>query len=786
LADEQLADEDRASLTIELIRCHAAHAVQTAPAERAPLWQSARQVAADFQREHAANPRLVLVRVQDALTVLAQAELSRQEAEILADGDESLEAARTVLREASRLLEQLDEELTREIPLRHRRPDKPGELTADELLALQRHVRFHQARSLRNRALCYPPGGADRVAMLTQAVDVLKQTLDQIPPEDPFAARILVDLATCHRLNADYDEAERVLRNVRQAAGEPEVQLAARAEAVRVALARVRPQEALNLLTPGRELDGRTSAELDLAQLETDIALWKAASAVKDEQQAATWRQRAVEMVRLIEELHGPFWGRRADLLLVNSIGGSRGLADVEILTRTADNLVRKQQWDEAVSAYEKAAEAAKSAGHDEQTFALRYKAGLVEHTRQNHAAACQRLRAAGRDLSAQPKAPDAHLLAAWNAAQRAQAEPSALAEYTDVLTEHLQLWPQARTAETARMWLGRLRESQRDWPAAAAAYQGVSRGSEQYREALQAAARCWAKRLADLKARGESWEEPARSAAEYFEGQIVRLLKDASQSWTAEDRFCAEQAAGICLEYLAAGHSRAEPVLQAALRGTPPPDAAWQTKARSLLVIALAGQTGKRPQAERMLLELGFDSSKELVDILDALSGMAASANPQAKRELASLQLTVVDKLTLPTAQLDESTRRKLDRVRAEALVLAGRREEAVAAYNKLAKESPDDGEIQEGYAELLLGADDRASWQQALDQWRRVAARTRTGTDRWYQARYSIAVALIKLGQKEEAADRIRYLQATSPDLEKTTWKDKFLDLLKRCEVP
>jgi hypothetical protein len=388
-----------------------------------------------------------------------------------------------------------------------------------------------------------------------------------------------------------------------------------------------------------------------------------------------------------------------------------------------------------------------------------------------------------GRDLSNQPQAPEAHLLAAWNAAQGSQADPSALAEYADVLAEHIQLWPQAKTADTARIWLGRLRESQGDGAGAVAAYQGVSRGAAPYADALQGAARCWSQRLSELRSRGAAWQDAAQSAAGFFEVQIDHLRKDPSQPWTTEDRFCAEQTARLCLAYVPAGHARAEAALQAALQGQPPPDAAWQTRARSLLVIALAGQSGKRAGAERMLLELGFDSSKELLEILDALSGLAASASPQAKQDLARLQLTVLDKMALHTPQFDEPTRRKLDRARAAALGLAGRREEGIAAYAKLAKANPDDGQIQEEYAELLLAADDPAVWQQALDQWRRVATRSRPGSERWFRAKYAIAEALVKLGDKDEAANRIRYLQATTPDLEKTAWKHKFLELLQRC---
>jgi 16S rRNA U1498 N3-methylase RsmE len=70
------------------------------------------------------------------------------------------------------------------------------------------------------------------------------------------------------------------------------------------------------------------------------------------------------------------------------------------------------------------------------------------------------------------------------------------------------------------------------------------------------------------------------------------------------------------------------------------------------------------------------------------------------------------------------------------------------------------------------------------ALDHWRRIAARARPQSERWYQAKFATALALSKLGQKREAADRIQYLQATTPALASTPWAQRFADLLRKCQ--
>jgi len=788
LADAQLAAETQAELVIQLLQCYAAQAAHAVPAEREPLWQQARRAAADFQRDHAANPRRILVRVQDGLTVVTQGELLRLEAELLPDPGASREAARGVLREASRILEQLDDELTREIPQRHRQPPRGEELTADELTALQHHVRWQRSRAQRGLALCYASDSDDRIAMLTQAVRTLGQGLTQLAAGDPLADRFRIDRAGCYRLLGDFAAAEQALPQVQPSPDQVDTALEARAEAVRLELARGRPQQALQLLGQGRQLAGRVSAELDFAHLETYLALWRDAHARNDAEQAELWQAQAVAMVKLVEQVHGPGWGRRSELLLVHSISGGRGAAGLDVLIRTGDHLYRKGQADEAILAYEKAAQAAAASGQAEQTFQLRYKAALVDQNRKRYASAAERLRSLARDLQAQPKAAEAHLLAAWNAAQAARQDQAALNTYGEILSEHLTLWTAGKTSDTARLWLGRLRERQHQWAAAAEAYHGIGRESEHLAESLPAAVRCWEKHLderrADADTNQEALESAAHAIADSLAGRLERLVADAAQLWTSHDRLAAESAARILVRYSRRGAVQAESLLRTALNGNPPPDAAWRAAAEALLVLALAAQEGQSAQAERTLRQLGSLSPESLADLVASLSTMAESATPSGRREIAAIRLAAVEMLGARQAQLDASVRAKLERWRAESLAAVGRRDEAAAAYGILAARYPDDAPLQATYAELLLDGDDPSAWKMALDRWRRIASRARPQSELWYQAKFATVVALSKLGQKREAADRIQYLQATTPALASTPWADKFADLLRECQ--
>jgi hypothetical protein len=81
------------------------------------------------------------------------------------------------------------------------------------------------------------------------------------------------------------------------------------------------------------------------------------------------------------------------------------------------------------------------------------------------------------------------------------------------------------------------------------------------------------------------------------------------------------------------------------------------------------------------------------------------------------------------------------------------------------------------------LLTTADKAPLQLALDQWRRIAARTKARTPRWFKAKYSVALAQYKLGDKKSARQLLDYTLQTPPGLDGTGWQGKFEELLKLC---
>lgn len=780
LADEQLPEVERANLTMELIRTYASHAVNSAPDQRPAFWKQAHDTADEFATRQRANPRLVLVQAQDALTFLAEGELLRQEFEA-GDRPEALrQAALVQIRNAANRLEQLDEQLTKDIPLRRRGTVDNGLLSAEELASLQNNLRFQLARAYRNRALCHDPDTADRVDALTRAMEKHDELLRQLSPDDPLRWQVRIDNITCRRLLGDLENALRLLTALQAEQLPPDVQLAGRAESVRLELASGRPEVALRILGQGRKAAGRISAELDFAHIEAYDAMARAA---KDDAEAAKWQKNAADMARIVEETHGPYWGRRANLLLVHSAAAG-GAKDMDVLVRVADNAYLQGQFDEAVQTYDSAAQMAAGAGRADAAFSLAYKAGLVEHQRQHHAEAARRLRELSLKMKSHSDAPAAHLLAAWNVAQLAGSEPAELSRYVELLEEQAATWPEHATADTARMWLGRIREQQQSWREAIDIYLDVSPTSDQFAGAVHAAARCAEQYLAAQQDSGSAVEEQASLLAQRFEDLVFDAQRQPPAQWSVVARDAALTAARIRLQYTASGHATAAALLQAALDGSPAAPAEWQTTARALLVVALAGQIGRRAEAGQIVAKLADGDPAELLEMLGGLATIGRTAPAPVQVEVAALQLQATDLLWQKREQLAPDDQINVQRLRAEALALTGKRAEAQEAFERLATQHPRNGVVQEAYALFLSAGTDRQSQQQALDRWRIVAGGSRPQSERWFRAKYQVALAQFQLGDKESAARLLKYLQETPPGWRDSALRGDFEQLLKRCE--
>lgn len=783
LLEGELTAVERGSWTIELIRCHAQDARDAAPGDRPARWRQAREVAATFAREHRDSPRLILVRIQDAMTCLAEGELIHQEAE-LGRGEPGV--ARERIRESIRLLEQLDKELAQEIARRAGRPARADQLGGNELVALAYHVSFHAARAFRLQAQLYAERSADRAASLSQALRRLEKPIREVAPDTPLFAELRFEEITCLTLQGDYRQARERLGTIDGATPPPppETRLRVRAELLRVALLQGDLPQARQLLAAGREMDGQISPDLDLAILETQIRHWTAAA---DKTEAARWRDQALATASFIEDTHGGPWGQRANLLLLRHADGPTGEASVELLARAADRLYLNGQHDEAIAAYERAAGAAEAAADLDVALELGYRAALVEQARQRPEAAATRMRQLATRWPRTQRAPSVHGQAVGIAVETARADPDKLSWYEELLREHLATWPSEPSAYETRLWLGRLEETRRQWRSALDAYEAIPRDATVWAEVPPSVARCWGALLAEAASSGAPLQEPLEAALRFLESAAMDGGKW-PDSWSDTARAAVVEAARLRLRYSSSGFRRAEELLRAALEGEPTPSDDWSSSARALLVVALAGQPDRIAEASNMLREAADASPRRLVEMLEQLAMIVDASPPRLREPLARLTLGGIELLGARRGEsgdgkLNAHDQRLVARLRAESLALTGQRSAALDAYQQLAVAHPDDATIQEGLARLLQDSHDPEELRRAEEQWRLVASRTPKNTPRWIEARYSVALVMYQRGDRQGAAERLRLLLATAK-LESAD-RARITDLLRRCEA-
>ncbi len=788
LADAKLPLAERADLVVHLSQTLVDHARSLPPDQTDAMWTKSFAATDDFAKEFPQSNWRLVVRVQGAVVSLARGELWRQRAEVTGDAKPLIAQCQEYLRAAIKSLRGQADELAQ--ALREHR-ETPGEPTRTELLSLERYLKYQLARAYRNQGLSYADESADRDNALRQALELFGG-LAGLATVDPLAWQARVEEITCLRLMKQYAEAERRLTALDGQQPPPAIALGAQAERIRLHLSQGRTDEAVKQVQAGRRIDTFTEPELDIAQLETYLAAWRAATRSRDKAAADAAQARAAEVVQTIDREYAPYWSRRAEALLASVISDAGLSGDLAVLVRAAQGYYRGKQLADAVRTYDEAAKLARQQKQADKAFDLAYTAATIEHEQQHHAEAKQRYRQLALDQPKHAKAGEAHLLAAFNAGQEArQRQPINLDEYTSLLREHLQTWPKESTANHARWQLGQCYEFQRRWSDAIATYRDIAADHERFAAAVPAIARSYESLLAELRAEGKPTLKVASEAAGYFERLVLRGEPPTwPERWSPAERSAALAACRFRLDHLTGDASedaktfgRAGQILQAALDGQPAPSVDWKPSAQCLLIVALAGQRQHDKAAELVKDVLATAPATQL-DVLRRLADLARAAAADDRRPLGKLQAPIVEALSRRRNDLGDASRKKLDVLSAHAVAAGGDAKTAAEMFAKLARAYPKDGEIQEAYGLALLEVGDRPALDAALAKWREIDRNSRDGTPRWFRAKYHVALAHFRLGDRGRAAQTIKTTQVLYAELGGAELKARFLELLKQCQ--
>jgi len=776
LGRPELPDAARGDLTIELARCLTEEALQSSPEKRAALWREALATVDEFAQENPQHPRLVQIRIQRGLVELAWGELLAQEIEGGSNRARRIDEARDHLRQA------IDElrggaEKAAELQRRQQGARKGGsaELSAAQLRSLERNAQYQLARALRNQGETYPVDSPDRTNSLTQAVELLR-TLAQADAEDTLAWPSRLDAATCYRLLGHHEAAARRLEQIDDDTPPARVALRSRAERIRLALAERQIEVALALIGKGRMIDGVTSADLEYATLEAYLAAWRADADAGRQAEADAWQTKAAAVVRDIERAHGPYWRRRAESLFAEQIAASPTTTNIEVLAQAAEGFYRAGQPQEALAAFDRAVQAARSAGQDAQAFALGYSAAAIEQERKNYADAAERFRQVAMASPKLPKAADAHLLAIFDLGQVARAgNDDALSRYVKLLDEHLATWPQLATASRAHLWRARVYEQDREWKAANEHFAAVAANSPEAGEAVAGLARTYQELLTAQRAAGQATSAPALNAVTTLEA--TSGIKDVpAEKWTAAQRATVLAMATILLEFTNDGYAKAERLLSTSLHNSPQADEAWRASAHALLAYAIAAQ-GRVDDAQQQIENIAGAGTAALETLIPGLDRLCQTAQPQLRRNLAALELHAIELLRDQSATATADQRRALALAHARALFTAERPAEALAELRQLAADNPRDGNVQEALALGLWEAKDEG----ALRAWQNIESKSRSGSDRWLRAKLYEARIYARTGEQARARQTVNVVKTLYPEMGGPGLQRQFLEILK-----
>ncbi|MFM8252686.1 MAG: hypothetical protein ACKOBW_13910 [Planctomycetota bacterium] len=478
-----------------------------------------------------------------------------------------------------------------------------------------------------------------------------------------------------------------------------------------------------------------------------------------------------------------------------------------------------------------------------EAAFPWAYRAALVLQENKRHAEAAERLQRLSLEFPQHLDSPDAHLQAAWNWAQqlrdvtvaaRGNEHDALRGSYLKCLEEQVSQWPRHETANQARAWIAVYREESGELAQALEAYAAIATKSPLYETALRGLARvqqqCWTRARgtnleADKKERAaaaDHFTQVARQAAsrpEDFHAENLAAVRYFAATTAAKYHLQAPQVDYRLLEELirplsGAGLSESAPN-EAALNEAGPNEAVVEVSAseratlQSLLMVALAGQPGRLDEARTLLRKAlataaqtpnpGSSGARTNADtqpsrqnkedqaaageslrlILGQLEQISRAAPVGERTALARLQLELLEPALIRSLTADERLRAVLERQRAAALATAGERSAALTELQRILAEKPADGDAREQLADLWLSGNEKADWQRALGEYRKIAAASKARTSRWYRAKLGVARAQAKTGDTAGARQLIEFLRATPPGLAGTPSESDFEQL-------
>jgi len=762
---------DDAAMTVNLIRVLTSKAANAPRHEQEAQWNEVASAANEFSVRHPDHQRSILVQFQAALARLARGEVESEK-----HGAESGEADRRpatgLLRRAIHDLQEIDKELVHRLQIagNGRRGDEDEMLSARQLRTVRSHLRFHLARAFVMQSLQFDQGSPDRLHAATVAIKQLDAISPSgLPEESVWNAKTLK--VRCLRLKRDFEGTLRESAKLEQQSPPESVIQQLAAERIHLELDRRQLDQAIGLVGSFHARNLPAHEDFELAVLRMSVAAWKQAMASGDEQATKEWRENTTQLVRRGGRRFGRGWSRQADRWLMAVSDELVGDEAITMIQRTADSLFLRGDTESAVDMYDRAVAKALKSEEPQQAFDLGFKAAAILYQGGQFLEASKRFAALASQRKTDPKAAQAQELAALATASLAETEPRHLTAYRQLLESLVASWPAAPQANNAHWWLARLSESQQDFRQAAGHYKKIAPTDTRWAAAVESAQRCDPMWL-ENEPNSDKRQKQALVAISFYDD--VAVHNDSSEARLAASR--------LRIRILRSQWKRANDDLANILADREKSTEKQQQAASAMMVITAAA-LGQFPEADGRLKNLNLPTTRDWLDL--ALGLAEIGRNQQAEVAVSQLGLAALDLLAKQPKTLSQSELRDYDRLEPQLLAQVGRNDDAIAGFEQLLGQRPDDLQIREDYAVLLSRDDDAPRKKQALDQWRQIQSSRPKQSAGWFRARYEIASLHAALGATQRAIEIVELTKTLYPELGGEEMAAQFNELLNHCRV-
>lgn len=799
LARTDLPPTQRIDYAYELSRTFVQHALVAAEDQQAELWDRSLKVLEQTAQQVGTHERKLLLELQQGFVPCARGHALRWQVELVPDDAATRQQALQALATGIDRLTRLDAEL--KVRLKKPPPRDVGpqdKFVPAEIRGLMLMTEYELGQAYFDTANLLTSENSDRLGTIQEAERWLGVALNaDRTGEVGLTSQVL--LAGCARLRIEASRALRLLDDVDDASPSTAIRDQVLAERARVLLMQRKPVDAADLLTKALKSRATPPGELVSLRIQVLIELWLAAEANQAGELAAELRSTIDQQLDRARVTNPGYWAAYCESLVTQARESRTLGTDLAERLRRARGLYSAKQIPAAIAAYAEASQAARQAGRDDVALDLAYTKGSIEIEAANYVEAGKTFDQIVADFPRHTRTPDAHFLAAYALGQVYAASPTRphREAYTARLEAQRRDYPSHSTSGEATWLLGQLEEKRLQNSAALRLYQQIPATHPRAAVAAAASARCYDRllqRLRELKQPTQEWEQEAKT-------RLVPLLPENPATHLSEDQaVLALHLANIVLQSSQPDFAAADKWLEWVTRssvtvsttkprtdGTPAPSTThWPEYSRAaakLRVVSLAGQ-GKFPEAESTLAGVAASSPSELLSIIDGLSKLVAQAQDKPQHNLGELQLRAALNLKTQRAQLDPADQQRLDRCVAEAYVAAGRYEQALEPFRELLKTRPQDPDLLNSFALLLMKFGQRGRTEEAQQIWKRLEGQYKSGSRGWFEARYQFIRCELDLGNPDKALKLIGVTKVLFPQLGGPETQQRFQALQQACE--